>query len=65
MLLADDNADMREYLQRLLRPGYEVTTVTDGQAALDAARASPPDLVISDVMMPRLGRPAARRGAAR
>ena len=55
VLLADDNADMREYLQRLLRPGYEVTTVTDGQAALDAARASPPDIVISDVMMPRLG----------
>ena len=42
VLLADDNADMREYLQRLLRPGYEVTTVTDGQAALDAARAARP-----------------------
>ena len=55
VLLADDNADMREYLQRLLRPGYEVTTVTDGQAALEAARADPPDIVISDVMMPRLG----------
>ncbi len=44
-----------EYLQRLLRPGYEVTTVTDGQAALEAARADPPDILISDVMMPRLG----------
>ena len=55
VLLADDNADMREYLQRLLRPGYEVTTVTDGQAALEAAHASPPDILISDVMMPRLG----------
>jgi PAS domain S-box-containing protein len=55
VLLADDNADMREYLQRLLRPGYEVTTVTDGQAALEAARANPPDILISDVMMPRLG----------
>ena len=54
VLLADDNADMREYLQRLLEPGYEVETVTDGRAALDAARASPPDIVISDVMMPRL-----------
>ena len=54
VLLADDNADMREYLQRLLRPGYQVTTVADGRAALDAARARPPDLVISDVMMPRL-----------
>ena len=53
VLLADDNADMREYLQRLLRPGYEVTTVTDGQAALEAARADPPDILISDVMMPR------------
>ena len=54
MLLADDNADMREYLQRLLRRSYQVTTVADGQAALDAARAQPPDLVISDVMMPGL-----------
>jgi PAS domain S-box-containing protein len=54
VLLADDNADMRDYLQRLLRRGYQVTTVTDGQAALDTARAHPPDLIISDVMMPRL-----------
>ncbi len=36
------------------RPGYEVHTVADGRAALDAARARPPDLVVSDVMMPRL-----------
>jgi PAS domain S-box-containing protein len=55
VLLADDNADMREYLQRLLEPAYQVTAVTDGQAAIEAARASPPDIVISDVMMPRLG----------
>jgi PAS domain S-box-containing protein len=55
VLVADDNADMREYLARLLRTaGYQVTTVTDGQAALDAVRAAIPDLVISDVMMPRL-----------
>jgi PAS domain S-box-containing protein len=45
---------MREYLQRLLEPAYQVTAVTDGQAALEAARADPPDIVISDVMMPRL-----------
>ena len=54
VLIADDNADMREYLQRLLEPGYEVTTVTDGRAALAAARSGPLDLVISDVMMPGL-----------
>ena len=55
VLVADDNADMREYLARLLRTaGYQVTMVTDGQAALDAAQTDAPDLVISDVMMPRL-----------
>jgi PAS domain S-box-containing protein len=54
VLLADDNADMREYLQRLLAGSYQVTAVADGQAALDAARAHPFDLVISDVMMPGL-----------
>ncbi|HEY0936858.1 MAG TPA: SpoIIE family protein phosphatase [Trebonia sp.] len=55
VLVADDNADMREYLARLLRTaGYQVTAVTDGQAALDAVRAETPDLVVSDVMMPRL-----------
>jgi PAS domain S-box-containing protein len=69
VLVADDNADMREYLARLLRSaGFRVTTVTDGQAALDAVRASAPDLVISDVMMPRLdglGLVAALRADAR
>jgi PAS domain S-box-containing protein len=69
VLVADDNADMREYLARLLRSaGYEVSTVTDGQAALEAVRAGAPDLVISDVMMPRLdglGLVAALRADAR
>ncbi|MEV6091273.1 SpoIIE family protein phosphatase [Streptomyces cellulosae] len=55
VLVADDNADMREYLTRILTAGgYEVTAVTDGVEALDAARRRTPDLVVSDVMMPRL-----------
>src|SRR6201996_3629498 len=54
VLVADDNADMREYLQRLLQVRYEVATVADGLAALDAIRADAPELVISDVMMPGL-----------
>jgi diguanylate cyclase (GGDEF)-like protein len=54
ILWADDNADMRHYVARLLAPWYEVLAVADGQAALDAARAAPPDLVLSDVMMPGL-----------
>jgi PAS domain S-box-containing protein len=55
LLVADDNADMRGYLTRLLQAaGYTVRQVADGQAALDAARTEQPDLVVSDVMMPRL-----------
>jgi signal transduction histidine kinase/DNA-binding response OmpR family regulator len=55
IILADDNADMRDYLRRLLlAQGYAVTAVPDGAAALDEARAAPPDLILSDVMMPKL-----------
>jgi PAS domain S-box-containing protein len=54
ILLADDNADMRAYVHRLLGPYWDVQTVADGQAALEAIRAHRPDLVIADIMMPRL-----------
>ncbi len=55
VLVADDNADMREYLTRILGgAGYRVDAVTDGREALEAIRADRHDLVISDVMMPRL-----------
>ena len=54
ILWADDNADMREYVRRLLGARYEVEAVADGEAALDAVRARRPDLVLADVMMPRL-----------
>jgi PAS domain S-box-containing protein len=54
VLVADDNADMRGYLLRLLGPRYDVRAVADGRQALDAALADPPDLVVSDVMMPEL-----------
>ena len=54
VLLADDNADMRDYVRELLSPAYVVEAVGDGEQALIAARRDPPDMVISDVMMPRL-----------
>lgn len=55
VLVADDNADMRDYLTRLLRSdGYQVEAVTDGVRALESVRAHPPEMVISDVMMPGL-----------
>jgi signal transduction histidine kinase len=54
ILVVDDNADMREYLCRLLRARWDVEAAGDGQAALSSARARPPDLILSDVMMPRM-----------
>jgi CheY-like chemotaxis protein len=54
VLLADDNADMRDYVSRLLSPHWEIEAVADGQAALEAARRRKPDLVLTDVMMPHL-----------
>jgi DNA-binding response OmpR family regulator len=54
VLLADDNADMRSYLTRILGEHYEVLTAANGEEALAQAIRSPPDLILSDVMMPRL-----------
>jgi signal transduction histidine kinase/DNA-binding response OmpR family regulator len=54
ILVADDNADMRDYLHRLLAARWSVETVPDGAAALAAALQRRPDLVITDAMMPML-----------
>jgi PAS domain S-box-containing protein len=54
VLVADDNADMRDYVVRLLSATCEVEAAADGQAALDAIRSRLPDLLLTDVMMPRL-----------
>jgi signal transduction histidine kinase len=54
ILLADDNADMRDYLARLLRQRWTVEAVGDGKAAIAAVARRRPDLVLSDVMMPHL-----------
>jgi signal transduction histidine kinase/DNA-binding response OmpR family regulator len=54
LLIADDNADMRDYLRRLLEHAYDVEVVPDGEAALVAARRQTPDLILTDVMMPGL-----------
>ena len=54
IVFADDNADMRDYVTRLLGERWQVEAVGDGQVALDAVRRAPPALVLSDVMMPSL-----------
>ena len=55
LVVADDNADMLDYLTRLLRERWDVDAAMDGLAALEAIRRAPPDLVLTDVMMPGLG----------
>ncbi|GIF41781.1 SpoIIE family protein phosphatase [Actinoplanes xinjiangensis] len=55
ILVADDNSDMRSYLRRLLSDqGWQVELVPDGRAALEAIHRFPPDLLLTDVMMPRM-----------
>ncbi len=53
IVLADDNADMREYVRQLLAPNYRVEAAADGEQALAAIRRERPELILSDVMMPR------------
>ena len=54
VLVADDNADMRDYLKALLSDRYTVETAQDGEQALAAIERRKPALVLADVMMPRL-----------
>jgi PAS domain S-box-containing protein len=52
ILIVDDNADMRDYLCRLLDPYFTVILAINGQDALIKIESSAPDLVLSDIMMP-------------
>ena len=54
VLLADDNADLRKYILRLLSPLYKVKAVADGDAAWTALQDQHPNLILADVMMPKL-----------
>ena len=54
IVLADDNADMREYVRRLMSQRFDVEAVANGREALDASRQRRPDVIVTDVMMPEL-----------
>jgi signal transduction histidine kinase/CheY-like chemotaxis protein len=54
ILIADDNADMRAHLDRVLSPHWDTVLVADGQSALKATRELHPDAIVTDVMMPGL-----------
>jgi signal transduction histidine kinase/FixJ family two-component response regulator len=54
LLLVDDNLDMRQYIKRIFSPYCEVIEASNGEEALAIATASQPDLILSDVMMPKM-----------
>ena len=54
ILIADDNADMRAHLGRVLSPHWETVLVADGRSALNATRELHPAAIVTDVMMPGL-----------
>ncbi|HEY8977802.1 MAG TPA: ATP-binding protein, partial [Burkholderiaceae bacterium] len=54
VLVADDNADLRDYLRRLLGAYWTVTLAADGAQAIREARSQSPDLILADVMMPNV-----------
>lgn len=54
ILLVDDNPDMRDYLKRLLSEKWQVETAANGAIALSLIQKQPPDLILSDVMMPKM-----------
>jgi signal transduction histidine kinase len=54
VLVVDDNSDMLQYVSELLAESYDVELATDGVAALEQIERALPDLVVTDVMMPRM-----------
>ncbi|MBN1837236.1 MAG: response regulator [Spirochaetales bacterium] len=55
VLLVEDNADLRNYVSKMLRRfGHRVSTAHDGLEGWEQARRDPPDVIVSDIMMPRM-----------
>jgi len=55
ILVVDDEEDVRDLLRKFLtRRGYEVATVGDGEAAIEAIRETSPDIVLLDIRLPKM-----------
>jgi signal transduction histidine kinase/DNA-binding response OmpR family regulator/ligand-binding sensor domain-containing protein len=53
LLIVDDNDDIRNYLNQLLKTDYTIITAKDGVEAIETASKEIPDLILCDIMMPR------------
>ncbi|WP_373516580.1 response regulator [Pricia sp.] len=54
ILLVEDNSDMRHFIKAYLIKSYKVKEAVNGQIGLQKAIADPPDLIITDLMMPKM-----------
>jgi class 3 adenylate cyclase/anti-sigma regulatory factor (Ser/Thr protein kinase) len=54
VLVVDDNADMRSYVERILRKDYRIVLAKDGAEAFEQAQRQHPELIVTDVMMPKM-----------
>jgi class 3 adenylate cyclase len=55
VLVVDDNADMRRYVERILRRDYRIVLAKDGVEGIEQAQRHHPELIVTDVMMPKMG----------
>ena len=54
ILLVEDNPDMRQYIRSFMEQHYRIAETADGMEALDYLKKNTPELIISDIMMPRM-----------
>jgi len=54
VLVVEDNAEMQAYIRQILQPHFRVLVAADGTAGLARAQEALPDLIVADVMMPRM-----------
>ena len=54
VLLVEDHADTRLMYAEYLKPDYDTSEAGDGITALEAARTSPPDIIVTDLALPRM-----------
>ncbi|MBI3554385.1 MAG: response regulator [Elusimicrobia bacterium] len=54
VIIVDDDADMLDLMSEILKPNYDVRTACDGAAGLEVIRKERPDLVVLDLLMPRM-----------